>query len=128
MIWARRRNIRKLSNSVDIEANGIKAVQEHLEVDFDGGLARINAYVCDAAHGYASVPNGTRHVQAADVLGGIGDQSNYGTCPHTLNEEQRRCEDHHHSYYDEKAKLRVALLDSHLVTLPDKRILRATNA
>ena len=82
----------------------------------------------DTADGTPLVPHRARDVQAADVVGGVGDQGDHGAAPQPLNEEQRRREDDNQRDHDEEAKSRVAFLDGHWVTLPDSRTRQTTIA
>ena len=67
----------------------------------------------DLADRYASEPDGTRNIQAADVLGGVGHHFEHRTAAPALNEERGRREDDHECDHQEQAEPRAALLDGH---------------
>src|SRR5690348_5349737 len=72
-------NISNRAEPLDVQTNGVKTIEEHIEIDFDDGAAWIHTYVGDLAHRHAPKPNGARDVQTEDILGGVGDHGHCGT-------------------------------------------------
>ena len=100
-------------DALDVRANRVQAVEEHLEVDLDGAASRVDAQLGDAADRHAPEPDRARDVQAADVLGGVGHHLDHRAASPPLNEEQRRREDDDERHDQEQAEPRVAFLDGH---------------
>jgi len=85
-------------------------VLEQFEVDFNRVPGRIEAQVGDASNRHTAIPNGTRNVQAADVLGHVGNHADDGPALRTLNEEQSRREYDHDTDHNEQAEPDVTVL------------------